>query len=116
MVVALDNLILNVALPTLVRDLHASTSELQWIVDAYILALAGFLLMGGALGGRLGRVLVLRIGLVLFGVASLVAAFATDASALIACRAVMGLAAALIIPTSVAILAHVFTDSRERAR
>src|SRR5258708_39962782 len=92
MAVALDNLILNVALPTLVRELHASTSELQWIVDAYVLVLAGFLLVGGSLGDRFGRALVLRIGLVLFGVASLVAAFSAEATALIVCRAVMGFA------------------------
>jgi len=74
LVTSIDSLILNVALPTLVRDLDASTSELQWIVDAYILVFAGFLLVGGSLGDRFGRAKILRVGLVVFGLASAVAA------------------------------------------
>ena len=81
LVTSIDSLILNVALPTLVRDLDATTSELQWIVDAYILVFAGFLLVGGTLGDRFGRALILRIGLVVFGVASAVAAFSSSATA-----------------------------------
>jgi EmrB/QacA subfamily drug resistance transporter len=116
LVVGLDNLILNVALPTLVRDLDASTSELQWIVDAYVLSLAGLLLMGGSLGDRFGRARVFRIGLVIFGISSLFAAFASDATTLAMCRAVMGVAAALIMPTTIAIITNIFTDVRERGR
>ena len=78
LVTSIDSLILNVALPTLVRDLDASTSELQWIVDAYILVFAGFLLVGGSLGDRFGRAKILRFGLVVFGVASAVAAFSDE--------------------------------------
>jgi EmrB/QacA subfamily drug resistance transporter len=116
LVIGLDNLIVTVALPTLVRDLDASTSELQWIVDAYLLAVAGLMLVGGSLGDRFGRAKVLRLGLVVFGIASVFAAFSPDATALTLCRAVMGLGAALIMPTSVAIVANVFTDPKERGR
>ncbi len=116
LVTSIDSLILNVALPTLVRDLDATTSELQWIVDAYILVFAGFLLVGGTLGDRFGRALILRIGLVVFGVASAVAAFSSSATALTICRGVMGFGAALIMPTSIAVLTNVFTDARERGR
>ena len=116
LVITLDNLILNVALPTLVRELHASTSELQWIVDAYILVFAGLLLVGGSLGDRFGRALVLRIGLFVFGIASAAAAFSADATALAVCRGVMGVGAALILPTSVAVLTNVFTNAGERVR
>ena len=115
-IASIDSLILNVALPTLVRDLDATTSELQWIVDAYILVFAGFLLVGGSLGDRFGRALILRIGLVVFGVASAVAAFSNTALALTICRGVMGFGAALIMPTSIAVLTNVFTDAHERAR
>jgi EmrB/QacA subfamily drug resistance transporter len=116
LVITIDNLIVNVALPTLVRELHASTSELQWIVDAYILVFAGLLLVGGSLGDRFGRALVLRIGLVVFGVASASAAFSTDATALVISRGVMGVGAALIMPTSVAVVTNVFTEPRARGR
>ena len=116
LVTSIDSLILNVALPTLVRDLDASTSELQWIVDAYILVFAGFLLVGGSLGDRFGRAKILRIGLVVFGVASAVAAFSDSATALVICRGVMGFGAALIMPTSIAVLTNVFTGTRERGR
>jgi EmrB/QacA subfamily drug resistance transporter len=116
LVTSIDSLILNVALPTLVRDLDASTSELQWIVDAYILVFAGFLLVGGSLGDRFGRALILRTGLVVFGVASAVAAFSTTAAALTICRGVMGFGSALIMPNSIAVLTNVFTVARERGR
>ena len=116
LVTSIDSLILNVALPTLVRELHASTAELQWIVDAYILVFAGFLLVGGSLGDRFGRAKVLRIGLSVFGIASAVAALSESATALVICRGVMGFGAALIMPTSIAVLTNVFTDPRDRAR
>jgi EmrB/QacA subfamily drug resistance transporter len=116
LVITVDNLIVNVALPTLVRELDASTSELQWIVDAYILVFAGLLLVGGSLGDRFGRALVLRVGLVVFGIASACAAFSTDATALVMARGVMGVGAAFIMPTSVAVVTNVFTDPRARGR
>src|SRR3979409_1866485 len=74
-ITVIDNSVLNVALPTLVRSLHASTAELQWIVDAYTLVFAGLLLTAGSLGDRFGRARALRLGMVVFGLASAAAAF-----------------------------------------
>ena len=90
LIIGIDNSILNVAIPTLVRKLGVSTSQLQWIVDAYVLVFAGLLLTMGNLGDRRGRKGVMTTGLVLFGLASTVAAFSAGANALIVCRAVMG--------------------------
>jgi EmrB/QacA subfamily drug resistance transporter len=115
LVIVIDNTIVNVALPTLVRDLGTSTSDLQWVVDAYTLVFAGLLLTAGSLGDRFGRKGALTIGLVVFGAASAAAAFADGVSALIAARAVMGIGAALIMPATLSILTNVFTDTRERA-
>ncbi len=116
LVLTLDNLILNVALPTLSEDLHASTSELQAIVDAYVLAFAGLLLTGGSLGDRFGRRRIHQIGLVTFGLGSLVAAGADSATVLIACRFVMGVGAALALPASLAIMTNVFEPGPARNR
>ena len=116
MVIGVDNTILNVALPTLVRDLHASTSDLQWIVDAYVLVFAGLLLTAGALGDRYGRRRTLTIGLMIFGTASAAAAFSSGSTELIAFRALMGIGAALIMPATLSILTNVFTDPKERGR
>lgn len=116
MVIGIDSMILNVALPTLVRDVHASTSELQWIVDAYVLVIAGMLLTAGSLGDRFGRREALTAGLVLFGASSLAAAWASDASQLIVCRALMGLGAAFIMPSTLSILTNMFTAPTERGR
>src|ERR1700704_337352 len=88
LVVGLDLFVLTLALPTLSADLHASTSDLQWFVDAYSLVLAAALLPAGLLGDRLGRKKLLAIALVLFGVASLACAYAGSAGELIAARAV----------------------------
>jgi EmrB/QacA subfamily drug resistance transporter len=110
------NTSLNVALPTLVRDLHASGSDLQWVVDAYSLVFAGLLLTAGSLGDRFGRRLALNVGLIIFGTASLVAAFSGSSALLIASRATMGMGAALVMPATLSVLAHVFPpDERRRA-
>src|SRR5258708_691103 len=93
--IVVANASLNVALPTLVKDLHASASSLQWIVDAYSLVFAGLLLTAGALGDRYGRRLALNGGLLIFGLASGVAAFSHSAPTLIVARSVMRLGAAL---------------------
>ena len=114
-IIGLDNTILNVALPTLVRELGATQSQLQWIVDAYILVFAGLLLTMGALGDRYGRKLALTVGLVIFGLSSVAAAFADSANALIAARAVMGVGGALIMPATLSIITNVFTGP-ERGR
>jgi EmrB/QacA subfamily drug resistance transporter len=115
LVIVIDNTIVNVALPTLVRDLGTSISDLQWVVDAYTLVFAGLLLTAGSLGDRFGRKGALTAGLVVFGAASAAAAFAGGVDSLIAARAVMGIGAALIMPATLSILTNVFTDSRERA-
>lgn len=114
-IIGLDNTILNVALPTLVRELGASSSELQWMVDSYVLVFAGLLLTMGALGDRFGRKLALNSGLVIFGVASVFAAFADTASALIIARSFMGIGGALIMPSTLSIITNIFSGA-ERGR
>jgi EmrB/QacA subfamily drug resistance transporter len=107
---------LNVALPDLARDTGASPTELQWIVDAYALVFAGLLLPAGALGDRLGRRRVLLAGLGIFGIAAAVATTVDEPSTLIAVRAVMGLGAALIMPTTLSIITANFPPGeRDRA-
>src|SRR5436305_4340214 len=112
--IVVANASLNVALPTLVKDLHASTSSLQWIVDAYSLVFAGLLLTAGALGDRFGRRLALNGGLVVFGTASALATLANSAGQLIAARAVMGIGAAFVMPATLSVLAHVFPPEERR--
>jgi EmrB/QacA subfamily drug resistance transporter len=114
--VVVDNTIVNVALPTLSRELSASTSQLQWIVDAYSLVFAGLLLAFGSFGDRYGRKGALQIGLVVFAGTSVAAALTTSAPQLIAARAAMGVGAALVFPATLAILTNVFTDPVERAK
>jgi EmrB/QacA subfamily drug resistance transporter len=113
--IVVANASLNVALPTLVKDLHASSSALQWIVDAYSLVFAGLLLTAGALGDRYGRRLALNVGLVIFGLASGSAALASSSGQLIVARAAMGIGAALVMPATLSVLAHVFPPA-ERPR
>jgi MFS transporter, DHA2 family, integral membrane protein len=108
LLVVAGNSALNVALPTIVRDLGATSSELQWIVDAYALVFAGLLLPMGALGDRFGRKGMLQIGLVVFGTASLAAVFATEPWHLIATRSLMGVGGAMIMPATLSIIANVF--------
>src|SRR6266851_6690692 len=115
LVVGLDLFVLNLALPTLSSDLHASSGDLQWFVDAYSLVLAAALLPAGLLGDRIGRKRLLAVALALFGLASLACAYATSAGELIAARAVLGLAAAVILPLSLAVLPVLFTPA-ERPR
>jgi EmrB/QacA subfamily drug resistance transporter len=106
----LDNTILNVALPTLARELSATTSQLQWMVDSYILVFAGLLLVAGALSDRFGRRLALLAGLAIFGVGSIASAFVVTADQLILARAFMGVGAALTMPSTLSIIANVFDD------
>lgn len=110
------NASLNVALPDLQRDLSASTSDLQWIVDIYGLVFAGLLLPAGALADRFGRKTALQFGLVVFGSAALVATFGSATWHLIVLRAVMGVGAAFIMPGTLAILNNVFSDVAEKRR
>ena len=115
MVIGVDNTILNVALPSIVRELNAQGSALQWIIDAYTIVFAGLLLTAGSLGDRLGRKKALTFGLVVFGACSALASQAGSATMLIVCRGLMGIGGAFIFPTTLSILTNVFTG-RERAR
>lgn len=116
LVIGLDNTILNVALPTLQRDLDATSSQLQWIVDVYMLVFAGVLLTAGSLGDRFGRKRALSLGLLVFGAGSLGSALATTPEVLIAMRALMGVGGAFIMPSTLSILTATFpADERGKA-
>ena len=115
LVIGLDNTILNVALPTLQRDLDASSSQLQWIVDVYMLVFAGVLLTAGSLGDRFGRKRALTLGLVVFGLGSLGSALATSPELLIAMRGLMGVGGAFIMPSTLSILTATF-PAHERGK
>ncbi|MEJ3744845.1 MFS transporter [Actinomycetes bacterium KLBMP 9797] len=118
LVVVLDNTVLNVALRTLADPVHglgASQGELEWSINSYTLVFAGLLFTAGVLGDRYGRRLFLLIGLALFGLASLLSAYAQDPTQLIWARALMGLGGAAIMPVTLSIISNVF-DPRERAR
>jgi EmrB/QacA subfamily drug resistance transporter len=116
LLISLDNTILNVALPSIVRSLHATSSELQWIVDAYAVVFGGLLLTLGALGDRVGRKWVFMGGLVVFGTGSALAAWSVSPDRLIIARAVMGVGAAALMPCTLSILTNVFVGDRERGR
>jgi EmrB/QacA subfamily drug resistance transporter len=115
LIIVMDNTILNVALPTLVRKLRASESQLQWMVDSYTLLFAGLLLTMGNLGDKFGRRTTLGAGLAIFAVGSALSSFAGSPSQLIATRALMGVGAALIMPATLSILTNVFPPE-ERAK
>lgn len=115
LIVIVDDTIVNVALPTLQRELNASVSALQWIVNSYIVVFGGFLLTMGTLGDRFGRRRFLHIGLVIFGASSLYGAFAGSATHLIMARAVMGIGGAMVMPSTLSIIIDVFPRA-ERAR
>src|SRR5437763_1955197 len=114
--VVLDATIVNVALPSIQRDLHLSEGSLQWIVNAYTLVFGGFLLLGGRAGDLLGRKRLFLIGLVIFTGASLLDGLATSQGMLIGARALQGLGAALISPAALSIISTTFTEGAERAR
>ena len=111
----LDNNVTNVALPTIQRDLHLSTAGLEWVVSSYLLVVAGLLLAGGRLADVYGRRRVFIIGLTVFTLSSLAAGLAGSAGVLIGARAVQGFGAALLMPTTLAIILASFQDARERA-
>jgi DHA2 family multidrug resistance protein-like MFS transporter len=116
LVVGLDLTVLNLALPTLGADLHASTSDLQWFIDAYSLVLAAALLPAGLLGDRYGRKKLLVSALILFGLASLACAYSQTSGQLMAARAVLGLGAAVILPLSIAVIPVLFApQERQKA-
>ena len=115
MIVIIGNTSLNVAIPTLARELHAPTSSLQWMVDAYSLVFAGLLFTAGTIGDRFGRKGALQAGLGLFLVGAAVASMADSANQIIASRAIMGVAAAFVMPSTLSILTNVF-PSHERPK
>ena len=104
MVIGIDGTVLSLALPTLATDLHASTSELQWFVDAYLLVLGAMMLPAGLLGDRFGRKKLLLGALTIFGIGSLACAYANSSGQLIAARILLGLAAAFVLPLSISVL------------
>ena len=112
----LDNTILNVALPTLVKDLHSTTSQLQWIADSYTLVFAGLLLTGGSLGDRFGRKWIFMIGLFIFGIGSVASAFSGSSDTLILTRGFMGIGGAMAMPATLSIITNIFTIPKERAK
>src|SRR5499427_5948806 len=114
--VILDATIVNVALPSIQKDLNLSEGNLQWIVNAYTLVFGGFLLLGGRAGDLLGRKRLFVIGLVIFTSASLLDGLASSEGMLIGSRALQGLGAALISPAALSIIATTFEEGAERAR
>ncbi len=116
LIIVMDNTILNVAIPSLVRELGATNSQLQWIIDGYTLVFAGLLLTTGSLGDRFGRKKALRIGIVIFATGSILSALASSPTNLILTRAFMGIGGALIMPSTLSILINVFRDPKERGR
>jgi EmrB/QacA subfamily drug resistance transporter len=116
LLISLDNTILNVALPSVVRALHTTSSQLQWIVDAYAVVFGGLLFTLGALGDRVGRKWVFMGGLVVFAGGSALAAWSATPDRLIAARAIMGVGAAALMPCTLSILTNVFTTERDRSK
>lgn len=114
LLITLDNSILYTALPTLTRDLEASSMQALWIINAYPLVMSGLLLGAGTMGDRIGHRQMFMIGLCIFGVASLFAAFAPNASLLIAARAFLAVGAAAMMPSTLALIFQTFRDERER--
>src|SRR6478672_6618916 len=115
-VISVDATIVNVALPTLSRELNADTAQLQWIVDAYTLVMSGLLLSAGSLSDRFGRRAWLSAGLAVFALTSAVASQVDSADALIWARAAMGIGAAVIFPTTLSLITNIFADPVKRAK
>jgi EmrB/QacA subfamily drug resistance transporter len=116
LIVNLDNTVLNVALPTLVRDLHATSHQLQWIVDVYALVYGGLVLVGGSMADRIGRKRTFLMGLAGFAAGSAWAAFSGSVGMLIAARASMGVGAAMMMPSTLSIITDTFRDGALRQR
>jgi DHA2 family multidrug resistance protein-like MFS transporter len=113
--IGMDQMILNIAIPTLQRELNATASDLLWMVDAYIVVFAGLMLIAGALGDRYGRAKAMHAGVVIFALSSLGAAFAQNSGQLIAARGIMGISGALIMTASLSIVTDIF-PREERGR
>ncbi|MFC5672443.1 MFS transporter [Streptomyces incanus] len=116
LLVSLDNTVLNVALPSLQKDLDASTAGLQWTIDAYTLVLASLLMLAGSTADRIGRRRVFTAGLVVFTLGSLLCSLAPNLDALVAFRMVQAVGGSMLNPVAMSIITNTFTDPRERAR
>ncbi len=116
LLVGMDVTIVNVALPVIQRELHATLAQLQWIIDAYTLVVASLLLLAGSISDRVGRRRIFQIGLTVFSLGSLLCSLAPNIETLIAFRAVQGLGASMLNPVALSIIANVFPDPRARAR
>ena len=116
LMVSMDNTIVNVALPSIRRDLHASLSGLQWTIDAYTLVLASLLMLSGSTGDRLGRRRTFQVGLATFTLGSLLCSVAPGLGWLVAARALQAVGGSMLNPVAMSIITNVFTDARERAR
>ena len=115
LIVFVDSTVINTALPNIATKLSATTSQLQWVVDSYILVLAGLLLLGGTVGDRFGRRRWMSVGLLLFGAGSVLGGFSSNIGTLIAARGVQGLGAALVLPATLSIVTNTF-QREERAK
>lgn len=115
-IIVMDNTILNVAIPSLIKDLDATNSQVQWIIDSYTIVFAGLLLTTGSISDRFGRKGSLQVGIILFMLGSSMSALATSASHLIATRAFMGIGGALIMPSTLSLLTNTFRNPKERGR
>ncbi|MGW3460888.1 MFS transporter, partial [Streptomyces olivaceoviridis] len=116
LIVSLDNTALNVALPSMQRDLHATTSGLQWTIDAYTLVLASLLMLAGSTADRIGRKRVFMAGLVVFTAGSALCSVAPNLELLIVFRMVQAVGGSMLNPVAMSIITNTFTDARERAR
>src|SRR3954470_8101228 len=116
LIVSIDNTIVNVALPTIRRDLDASVSELQWTIDAYTLVLASLLIFSGSTADRLGRARIFKVGLALFTAGSLLCSVAPSVELLIVFRMLQAVGGSMLNPVAMSIIRNTFTDARERAQ
>lgn len=114
--VSMDVTIVNVALPDIRRELHASATELQWVIDAYTIVMASFLMLAGAMADRFGRRRTLQAGMAIFTTASLLCSLAVDVRWLIAARTLQALGASMMNPVAMSIIVHTFDDPKARAR
>ncbi|KAB1146302.1 MFS transporter [Streptomyces luteolifulvus] len=116
LIVSLDITVLNVALPSMQRELHASTSGMQWTIDAYTLVLASLLMLAGSTADRVGRKRVFMTGLVVFTIGSVLCSVAADLDALVAFRMIQAVGGSMLNPVAMSIITNTFTNPRERAR
>ncbi|MGW4730600.1 MFS transporter [Streptomyces shenzhenensis] len=116
LIVSLDNTVLNVALPSMQRELHTSTSGLQWTIDAYTLVLASLLMLAGSTADRIGRKRVFMAGLAVFTIGSLLCSLAPNLESLVAFRMIQAVGGSMLNPVAMSIITNTFTDPRERAR